>query len=61
MQFEKIIKNSDTKYLNFYTAKYNNNGKPFEYYFASRRKEKDIGKSTYVDAVKIVPYIKETD
>ena len=38
----KVEKNYNTKYLKFYTAKYETDGKPRDYYFVSRNDEKDL-------------------
>ena len=61
MKLDGIIKNTNNKYLNMYTAKYSNDKKHFDYFFASRRDMCDLQKTTMVDAVKIVPYIVDTD
>ena len=37
-----IEKNLDKKYLKFYTANYETNGKPRKYFFVSRHNEKDL-------------------
>jgi ADP-ribose pyrophosphatase len=60
MKLEKIEKHTDTKYLNFYTAKYVGE-KNIDYHFASRRKDDSLQKADICDAVRILPYIKETD
>lgn len=38
----KVEKKYNTKYLKFYTAKYETDGKPRDYYFVSRNDEKDL-------------------
>jgi len=37
-----VEKNYNTKYLKFYTANYETNGKPRKYFFVSRHDEKDL-------------------
>lgn len=37
-----VEKNYGTKYLNFYTAKYQTDGKPRDYYFVSRNDINDL-------------------
>lgn len=37
-----VKKDYNTKYLKFYTAKFETNGKPRDYYFVSRHDEKDL-------------------
>ena len=60
MKFVKLIKKVENKYLNFYVAQYEDK-KPLEYYFVSRRTGDNVQKSDFCDAVKVLPYIKETD
>ena len=55
-----VEKNTNNKYLNYYTAHYSNK---VDYYFVSRRNEQDLAinnpKKTYADAVRILPYFIE--
>ena len=60
MKFARLIKKVENKYLNFYVAQYEDK-KPLEYYFVSRRTGDNVQKSDFCDAVKVLPYIKETD
>ena len=60
MKLEKIEKHTDTKFLNFYTAKYVGE-KNLDYHFASRRTADTLQKTDICDAVRILPYIKETN
>ena len=51
-----VKKNYNTKYLKFYTAKFETNGEPRDYYFVSRHDEEDLAllnkeiKPTAIDA-----------
>ena len=58
MKLSRIIKQTDNKFLNMFVAEY---GEKTKYFFASRRSDKDLQKSNFVDAVKVLPYIKETN
>lgn len=60
MKLEKIEKHSDTKFLNFYTAKYSGE-RSLDYHFASRRTGNNLQRVDICDAVRILPYIKETN
>ena len=55
---QKIIKRSDSKFINLYELQYNLGDKePYKYMVASRRKEQDLECNTHkIDAVRIVPY-----
>ena len=56
----KIEKKTDSKYLNYYVLTYDNDGKEFKYYMASRRSEENLiansKQSKLADAVRVVPY-----
>lgn len=60
MELYELKKIANTKYLKFYSVQYKASaiGK---YYFVTRRNKKDVQKLDYCDAVKVLPYIKETD
>ena len=56
-----VKKNYNTKYLKFYTAKFETNGEPRDYYFVSRRKEsklKLLTKDINAEGVVIYPVLK---
>ncbi len=60
MKLTKIVKQTDNKFLNMYVAEYS--GKTtLSYFFASRRSEDNLQKQTYVDCVKVLPYIPKTN
>lgn len=60
-KLENVEKLTNLKYLNMYSATYNNNGERYKYYFASRRnlEELECKKIHKTDAVRIVPYFKK--
>ena len=61
MKLEKIVKQTNNKFLNMFVANYKTeNGKEYNYFFCSRRENK-IGDLSVCDAVKVLPYIKETN
>ncbi len=61
MKLEKIVKQTNNKFLNMFAANYKTeNGKEYNYFFCSRRENK-IGDLSVCDAVKVLPYIKETN
>lgn len=60
MEFKRLIKKTDYKFLNMYIAKYKGE-KDLDYFFVTRRKEGDVQKTNICDAVKILPYIPETN
>lgn len=61
MKLEKIVKQTNNKFLNMFAANYKTeDGKEYNYFFCSRRENK-IGDLSVCDAVKVLPYIKETN
>lgn len=61
MKLEKIIKQTNNKFLNMFTANYKNeDGKDYNYFFCSRR-EHNLQNADVCDAVKILPYISSTN
>ena len=61
MKLEKIIKQTNNKFLNMFTANYKNEeGKEYNYFFCSRRAE-NLQNVNVCDAVKILPYISATN
>ena len=58
---KNINKLTSTKYLNLYELTYDVDGKDFNYYFASRRDDKNLSclGVDKVDAVRVLPYIKK--
>ena len=61
MKLEKIVKQTNNKFLNMYTATYKSeSNKEYNYFFCSRRENK-IGDLTVCDAVKVLPYVEETN
>ena len=59
MKLQKITKQTNNKFLNMYTATYAGE-KEYNYFFCSRR-ENNIQNINVCDAVKVLPYIKETN
>lgn len=59
-KLEKVEKKTDNKYLNYYVLTYDNNGKEFNYFMASRRSEDNLvatnPNNKIADAVRVVPY-----
>ncbi len=61
MKLEKTVKQTNNKFLNMFTATYlSDTGKEYNYFFCSRR-ENEVGNANVCDAVKVLPYIKNTD
>ena len=65
MKIKKIEKLTNSKFLNMFKIIYEKNGKNYEYYFASRRKEEDLSINNPnvvdIDAVEILPYFIENN
>lgn len=59
MKLQKIVKQTNNKFLNMYTATYLGD-KEYNYFFCSRRAN-NIQNVNICDAVKVLPYLKETD
>ncbi len=60
MKLVKVVKQTDNKFLNMFVAEYEGKVKA-NYFFASRRDNENLQKTDYVDAVKVLPYIKSTN
>lgn len=60
MKLNKIVKQTNNKFLNMYVAEYAGET-TLSYFFASRRNEENLQKTTYVDCVKVLPYIPKTN
>lgn len=60
MKLTKIIKQTDNKFLNMFVAEYSGKVNT-NYFFASRRTEQNLQSKTFVDAVKVLPYIQTTN
>ena len=60
---QKIIKRSDSKFINLYELQYKlDNKEPYKYIVASRRKEQDLECNKHkIDAVRIVPYFNKNN
>lgn len=65
MKIKKIERLTNLKFLNMFKLIYEKNGKNYEYYFVSRRKEEDLSvnnpKIVDIDAVEILPYFIENN
>lgn len=59
MKLEKLVKQTNNKFLNMYTATYKSD-KEYNYFFCSRRTN-NVQDVKVCDAVKVLPYIPETD
>ncbi len=65
MRIKGIEKLTNTKFLNMFKILYEKNNKNFEYYFVSRRKEKELSinntDDVAIDSVEILPYYVENN